>query len=87
MHLFLVILPPHGKYINEVKDLKCLVCGKEFNEKRWFKEGSHTNLKHISVNGCNYPFGNLIFSRRTQQLNTFEPNFVMLSPRSIDVIL
>ena len=49
MHLFLVILPPHGKYINEVKDLKCLVCGKEFNEKRYLTDLFRTKKYYICM--------------------------------------
>ena len=42
---------------------------KEFNEKRWFKEGSNCNLTNICINGKNYPFGNLIFKDCTNHLN------------------
>ena len=58
-----------GKKILGVIPKMVLPNYKEFNEKRWFKEGSHTNLKHISVNGCNYPFGNLIFKDDKNHIN------------------
>lgn len=41
----------------------------EFNEKRWFKEGSQSNLTHINISGVNYPFGHLIFKDYKNNLN------------------
>ena len=49
MHLFLVISSPHGKYINEVKGLKCLVCGNEFNEKRYLSDLFRTKKYYICL--------------------------------------
>ena len=42
---------------------------KEFNEKRWFKEGSNATAKYINVCGNLYPFGNLIFSDNKNKLH------------------
>ena len=58
-----------GKKILGIVPKMVLPNYKEFNEKRWFKEGSHSNLTHICLNGNSYPFGHMIFKDNKNHLN------------------
>ena len=58
-----------GKEILGIVPKMVLPNYKEFNEKRWFKEGSHTNLEQICLHKKTYPFGNLIFKDYKNHLN------------------
>ena len=40
----------------------------EFNEKRWFQQGSDTTEDTIVINGKKYPFGNVVFKDYKNQL-------------------